>query len=128
MRIKFNLSKEEVPTINGYIYPKGFWDKIFNSEDVKKQLDAKQLLVYGDCEIEIDLSKSVASVENYDSETKSISADILDTPLTRSLVDELSSMKVVPNLVGTLVCNDDGIESIDLDNAELVKLCLIEKE
>ena len=127
-KITLPLSKEEVPTIDGYIYPKGFWDKIFNSEDVKEQLDAKQLLVYGDCEIDIDLSKAVASVENYDGETKSISADILDTPIARSLVNELSHMKVAPNLIGTLVCNDDGLESIDLDNAELIKLCLMEKE
>ena len=127
-KVYFPLSKEEVPTVNGYIYPKGFWDKIFNSEDVKRQLDDKQLFVYGDCELELDLTKVVASVENYDSETKSISADILDTPVSRSLVNELSRMKVAPNLVGTVVCNDDGIESIDLDNVELVKLCLIEKE
>ena len=127
-KITLPLSKEEVPTVNGYIYPKGFWDKIFNSADVKRQLDAKQLLVYGDCEIDIDLSKAIASVENYDSETKSISADILDTPVARSLVNELSSMKVAPNLICTLICNDDGIESTDLDNVELAKLCLIEKE
>ena len=128
MRIKFHLSKEEVPTVNGYIYPKGFWDKIFSSENVKEQLDDKCPFVYDDFEPELDLTKTVAVVEEYNSEDNSITAEVLDTPCTRVLKDYFSSMKVGPCLYGTITCDENGIESIDLDSAELIKLCIMKKE
>ena len=128
MRIKFHLSKEEASTANGYIYPKGFRNKIFSSENVKEQLDNKCLFVYDDFEPELDLTKIVAVVEEYNSKDNSISAEILDTPCSRALKDYFSSMKVGPCIYGNIACNENGIESIDLDSAELTKLCIMEKE
>lgn len=128
MRIKFHLSKEEVPTVNGYIYPKGFWDKIFSSENIKEQLDKKCLFVYAGFEPELDLTKTVAGVKEYDSEDNSISAEVLDTPCAKALKDHLSSMKVSPCIYGNITCNENGIESVDLDSAELIKLCIMEKD
>jgi hypothetical protein len=128
MKIRFKLSKEEVPTVNGYIYPKGFWNKIFNSENVKEQLDKKCLFVYADFEPELDLTKTVAVVEEYNSEDNSILAEVLNIPCAKALKDRFSSMKVGPCIYGNITCNENGIESIDLDSAELIKLCIMEKE